>query len=204
VAPSGADLGHGEHTYGGGEALDDGVQECTTGFSVNRAGGGYGVLTAAHCNGINQYRQEDGLVYGSSWVDEHVGRHGDLELHTTDHVEYDDFYSDFGRLRDVVGIEEINTSNQGDTVCKFGRDSGYGCSNIYRLFVCYYPDSREACGLVAMEGHITEGGDSGGPWFFGNEAWGVHSGAMNLDSRLRSAFTPVFWVDDEFGAFIRQ
>lgn len=206
VAPSGTDLGGGQHTYGGGEALDDGVRECTTGFSVNLAGGGTGILTAAHCEGINQYRQEDGLTYSMPFVDEHIGNHGDLELHTSTHVEYDDFYSDFGVLRDVSGIKEINTSNQGDFVCVFGRFGGRDCSNIYRLFVCYFPaEGRpEACGLALMEDEITESGDSGGPWYNGNEAWGVHSGRMSFNFRTRSVFTPVFWVDDEFGAFVRQ
>jgi streptogrisin C len=34
------------------------------------------------------------------------------------------------------------------------------------------------CNLVQMATHLTAGGDSGGPWFSGNTAYGVHRGFM--------------------------
>lgn len=205
VAAPGTELGVGEHTYGGGEALDDGFRECTTAFTVNLAGGGTGVLTAAHCNGINQYRQNDGLTYSMPWLDEHVGTYGDMEIHSSTHIEPDDYYADFNMLRDVSGISPITAYNVGDWICKFGRTTGRDCSSeIYSLWICYYPDHRQACNLVAVDEHITAGGDSGGPWYWGNTAWGIHSGRASIGGTMRSVWTPTFWVDNEFGATVRQ
>lgn len=46
---------------------------------------------------------------------------------------------------------------------------------------------------------ITEPGDSGGPWFLGTTAYGIHSGRARVWFRLRSVFTPVALLREGLG-----
>lgn len=187
-------LGKGEHTYGGGEALDDGNRECTTGFTVDLDSGDTGVVVAAHCSGINGYDDPFDSPYSMPWVDEHVGSYGDIELHTSTHLEPAEFYDSSSNRRDVYDVAATYDFGIGDWVCVYGRTSGYDCEQIYDVSVSYYPDSRRAYNMIAVESHITSGGDSGGPWFLGNTAYGVHSGVAKVDGVNRSVFTPSFNV----------
>ena len=69
-----------EHTRGGAWVRDDGVRECTSGFSVETAGGTRGVTTAGHCTGIDEYEQpSDGprlLADPPAAARRHLGRRG--------------------------------------------------------------------------------------------------------------------------------
>lgn len=57
-------------------------------------------------------------------------------------------------------------------------------------------------GLVAMHNHVTDGGDSGGSWFDGTKAYGIHFGGYAGIGfplwKKRSLFTPAHHIDDAF------
>lgn len=53
-----------EHAFGGNWVRDDGVDECTSGWSVEDVYGVTGVTTAGHCDGINEI-DEPGAGYGT-------------------------------------------------------------------------------------------------------------------------------------------
>lgn len=208
VAPAGYEaLFFPEHTYGGGIAQDDGVYECTTGFTVNFNSGGTGVVTAGHCHGINQYKPEFSGAYSMPWKSEHQGFYGDFEFHTSTHIEPDDFYANFSVLRDVVSTATEASINQGDPVCVFGRTSGLDCTTEVEVTYRCEPvigGGPDICHLVVVDEHVTQGKDSGGPWFWNQQAIGVHAGEVVLYSDTASAFSPVWLIPEQHGATIRK
>lgn len=42
-----------------------------------------------------------------------------------------------------------------------------------------------------MHNREADSGDSGGPWFYGNTAYGIHSGYKSIWGFTRDVFTPV-------------
>jgi streptogrisin C len=187
-----------EHTRGGAKTpWDGGSTYCTTAFSVAK-NGTYGFATAGHCQNDRSYRQpENGLTYNAPYQAQHRGDWGDFQWHTTPHVEYAEFYTTSTGHRDVLGYD--GSIAEGDYVCKYGRTSGYGCGYVKDSSVSSTFDGITHRRLVAMRGYITEGGDSGGPWFLVNDAMGVHSGWVTLDGARRSTFSRIVYADEALG-----
>ncbi len=74
----------------------------------------------------------------------------------------------------------------GSQVCKQGKTTGYTCGTISTISYC----ASGACTWVRVAGNgtnLSEGGDSGGPWFSGNTAYGSHTYGIGNDS----AYMPV-------------
>lgn len=177
-----------QHSRGGNWLRDDGVRECTSGWSVSRPNGD-GIVTAAHCTGLNEFEQPGITPYGMTFRDQERGSGGDVEYHTTTHVEYAEFYSNATTIRNVNGIR-TTSSMDGNSVCVYGRSSNTrSCSHtVTAVGVTVIDDDGFTIGNLAQTDDITTiGGDSGGGWSFGNTAWGVHHG-VSSDSSL---FTPV-------------
>jgi hypothetical protein len=87
---------------------------------------------------------------------------------------FDDFWSGSTsayavNLRDVSGV---GTPVAGQSLCKNGITSYKTCEDVYQLNHC----KDGACHLVAMHRRHAAPGDSGGPWFWGNTAYGLHQG----------------------------
>ena len=94
-----------EHTRGGARVLDDGTFECTSGFTVRSTTGVSGVLTAGHCNGINQYQQpSNGLVYRLTHQSQHISTFGDVEWKTSPHIEPAEFFARANEIRQVNSV----------------------------------------------------------------------------------------------------
>ncbi|MEI3614887.1 hypothetical protein [Pseudogracilibacillus sp. SO30301A] len=53
--------------------------------------------------------------------------------------------------------------------------------------------------MTAVSRHITSGGDSGGPWFYGGTAYGIHSGYQTISNVKRSQFTPAVNMQNTVG-----
>lgn len=191
-----------EHHYGG--ALTSGADGCTTGFTIFEVGTDTtGVLTAGHCdsrsggNPSRWYIPPDGSPWSNmSWQDGHRGAWGDFEWHTaTGHDEFDDFYVGNTTLRDVGGY--VSSIYEGSYFCKYGRTTSFGCDNVYRTSVSITDeDGFDIERLVATEDHITDGGDSGGPWFSNNDAVGIHHGYYTSWFEERSLFSRIVYADN--------
>ncbi|MGH3734749.1 MAG: S1 family peptidase [Micromonosporaceae bacterium] len=187
-----------EHTRGGARTPGDSGGLCTTGFSVAR-NGVYGFVTAGHCANARDYQepQSGGLRYDAPYRAQHRGDWGDFQWHTTSHAEYAEFYTSDTGYRPVNGYD--GSISTGDYVCKYGRTTGYGCSDVYRVNVTVTVDGFTYRRLVAVEDYITSGGDSGGPWFLVYDATGVHKGYTTIWFSKRSIFSPIFYIDDALG-----
>jgi hypothetical protein len=188
-----------QHSRGGNWLLDDGVRECTSGWTVGfRSLLGAlisGIITAGHCDGLNQFEQPGITPYRMILSRRVRDARGDVALYSTSHEELAEFYSSDGIIRDVTSIRTTNTM-VGNYVCVYGRASHTRtCDHIVQAVgVTVLADGIVSVGNLARASNAsTMGGDSGGRWSWANTAWGVHHGR---DSSGNSYFTPVQEAQD--------
>jgi hypothetical protein len=113
---------------------------------------------------------------------------GDVEWYTTVNLERDDFYRDANNLSDVGGLRVTNTMVN-NTVCYYGRKSNLRtCDHtVEAVFVNVLAEGNVPVGeLARTTNNDTVKGDSGGPWFVSNIAWGITHG---FDANGKSYFT---------------
>jgi hypothetical protein len=85
----------------------------------------------------------------------------------------------------------------GSSVCKYGHTTGYTCGTIDTTSLC----NNGSCTYVRVSGgsvNLSEGGDSGGPWFFGNTAYGTHCIGMGNDA----GYMPVDYINQGLGVSV--
>jgi hypothetical protein len=186
---------NGEHV--GGEALNDG--DCTSGFSVVNGAGVTGVSTAGHCANA-QTDDNAALVFKAG----HEGQQGDFQWHTGGQLEPDDFYSGAVDVSEVKRRDVAATGAPvvGATLCKNGAVGFKDCGEVIQLNVCHF----EVCNLVQMDARRATGGDSGGPVFLGNTAYGLHRG-WRYDPVFpfdRDLFSRADRIDNALGVSIRD
>lgn len=149
---------------------------CTSGFTVFR-GATRGVLTAGHCPNSNTY------VSGSSsitkFVAGHRGSYGDFQWHSTpDSTSHNIRINSSGRTRAILrqAIAAVGTS-----VCNYGKSRARSsCTTVSSQAVCATDQNGyRLCRLVRTNGAFTNPGDSGGPWYSGNRAYGIHFGKVS-------------------------
>jgi streptogrisin C len=187
-----------ETAFGGMTLLDGGFLECTSGWTVQVEGGlTRGISGAGHCVGVDQVAHASpSHNHPTTFKQQHEGQWGDVEWYTTNVGEPDDFYADDSLIRDVSSVEPIANLSIGEPVCVYGRASFTRDCSLDVL------DPSIECGnlnrIVQMNGDTQIGGDSGGPWYFGNEAYGGHFGnCFGLDS-----FTLASNFDEALGVFV--
>jgi hypothetical protein len=118
------------------------------------------------------------------WDRSGKGNHGDLAWYRGGNFHNASawFYHDWNSIRQVTAV---GTARIGNTACNFGRATGGGGDKC-RIVVSLNRCEGGYCGLTVMSGYINAVTDSGGPWFFGGTAYGIHHGRQG-----GSAFTPV-------------
>ncbi|AOE49420.1 chymotrypsin family serine protease [Kangiella sediminilitoris] len=162
---------------------------------------GDGIVTAAHCTGLNQFEESTSSIYGMTWRSEERGN-GDAEYHTTSHIEPAEFYATSASIRDVNSIKSTIFMFPGSSVCEYGRSSNTRTCNhdvIATGVTATFTDGVTVKNLVRVTGDNSIGGDSGGGWSWNNKAWGVHSGSNGTTS----LFTPVQRVQKELNVTIK-
>lgn len=154
----------------GGRHLSNG---CTSAFNVRDGSGRKGFLTAAHCgNGVS----------GNAFVAEREAAGVDVQLHRASSVTNRIRYTTGGATRI---ISNWSYPRSGASACNYGSATGNKCTTIYSNDVCW---PGLGCGFYATNEGVTSGGDSGGPWYSGSSAFGVHKGTMWLFGN-KSVFT---------------
>ena len=155
------------HHYGG-EAL---VPTCTTGFGTKTGAGDRGISTAGHCQN-SQTDDDDDLTF----EEEHEGGYGDFQWHSGPDTHSDDFYSGSNTETEVYkrDVTDIGSPVVGQTLCRNGKMSHKDCQQVRKLNYCV----GVVCSLVQMGEHLSTGGDSGGPVFYGGKAYGIHKGMV--------------------------
>jgi streptogrisin C len=168
---------HTQAIWGGMVAQSNQTWRCTGGFTITRSGTpSKGVATAGHCAGITHMLDpRNGNRTAVTLGDEYAGAWGDVEWYWSSVAENDDFFADTWDIRDVSSWEPASSISLNESICNFGWGGMvvHDCSAKVK-------DVSELCGIygrmVVMDRIVTEVGDSGGPWFFNNRAFGIHSG----------------------------
>lgn len=194
-------------SFGGMLVTVSGNGNSTSGFSVvHTASGATGVTTAGHApnagsNGI--VHPGHNVSHTLTFQAEHRGQWGDIQWHTTNYAEPDDFYLNEFTIQDVVGIEARANISLNEVVCQYGRFSNdLDCSLV--VF-----DVSEACTingvfndrLVLMNGITSTFGDSGGPWSYGGRAYGSQKGWCV--SQTKDAWSVADLFDEALGVTVR-
>ena len=187
-------MGGAESNIRGGTHL----RTCTAGFVLENSNGERNISTAGHCSN-NQTLRDGNIRITLTFEDEHEGRWGDLQRHSVPagHILINSIrYNSSGRRSRL--ITSTGVPMEGQVLLNYGRATGYKADWVYRGVV----NAGIAEHLVAMFSHTTQGGDSGGPWFHGNTAYGIHygsnTGIERPASKRRSLFTPVHHIEDAF------
>lgn len=169
---------------------------CTAGFTVRNNGSGRGISTAHHCGGKERtYRNHSGDG-GSTTVtrkSSHKGKYGDLARYSVGNkTATRTFYYANNKKRYATAV---SSPRVGMAVCNFGKTTGHKCDTVYKLNT-----ARDGYkGMTAVSRHITDKGDSGGPWFYGATAYGIHSGYQTISKIRRSQFSPAVNMQNAVG-----
>ncbi|MEV3981801.1 hypothetical protein [Nonomuraea sp. NPDC049758] len=173
---------------------------CTTGFNIINQNypsdpDQRRMTTAQHCGDVSTLYKNHPVhgntgtlsdyVAGSSTYDIASWNRGTFTLTRT-------FYFNLDQTRYVYYIG--TNPAVGQNICNFGWASHVAqCGNISQVNNNQYPNER---GLIVMDRAISIQGDSGGPWYKGNTAWGITMGTVGG----KSAFTPAYLIPSALGA----
>ena len=165
---------------------------CTTGFVVTN-GEMNAITTAAHCPDQLSYVALDG---SSSPILPMIGSWGlgyrDVQINGSADSPLPLFYSNrgAGSQRQVETWRSVAGTRAGEFVCHYGESSGYSCATVE---LTDYAPPGTLCGgpcsptWVTVKGPACITGDSGGPVFSGNVAFGIAKG-INRDEAGRCLF----------------
>jgi len=185
----------------GGEDMTGGGHVCTAGFTVSNSYGIDGISTAAHCpeSGNPPTMTWNGLVSVFLYA-QHQGSWGDVQwLVNSSAVFVDDFLADTTDYRDVAGVAY---PVEGQTLFRYGITTGRQHDTVAHNNVCNY--GMGACHLTEMSHMYGQGGDSGGPWYFGNTAYGIHEGYVWVPFHYADVFTPASYFLTAIGVQVKS
>ncbi len=186
--------GRAASTNRGGVAMSS----CTSGFTV-RGSSATGILTAGHCGDPQSYATTPGGTpsYTAPFITQSWTSNSDLQWHTTpSHTDYASFYGSSSSTPTARTGTGVAYSGQG--LCHRGKTSGYSCG--YVTSTAFAPTWSGACGsssctasFVRVDGVALAnlGGDSGGPWFSGGYAYGIHMGGLIGEVAAWAVYTPI-------------
>lgn len=184
--------------FDGGRAM----RTCTSGFAARHSTTQtYGIITAGHCSASQS-------MHGVQlpWVTGYKGTTADAQFHRIPSGSGHQLRSDYlcrqpWLLVCTVQAIEAWSAMLGDFVCHTGMRSGSSCGTVINIY--YRPTNAGACyadefntpadcaaRFVRVHGSSLKSckGDSGGPWFRRNTAYGIHKGS---DSGNKCAKTGV-------------
>lgn len=152
--------------------------DCTSGFSVVNSSGVKGILTAAHCWDEMSYNGTDLPYNGSAF-----GGPCDVQWHLAPGFDVRNLAYDGTNNRYIFSTKHRDNQALNEYVCKYGWASGYTCG--YIIDKNYNPGGVMNSTLIRVHHdgvNLSSGGDSGGPWFNLNTAYGLHVGEIGDDA----------------------
>ncbi|HEV2596145.1 MAG TPA: hypothetical protein VGU01_13190 [Sphingomicrobium sp.] len=160
---------------------------CTTAFVVTN-GETNAITTAAHCPDELTYVERDGSKVTLPMIGSWGAGYQDVQINGSADSREPLFYSNrgAGTLRRLVSWRNIASTRPGDFVCHYGESSGYSCATVE---LTDYAPPGELCGgpcsptWVTVSGPNCIPGDSGGPVFSGEVAFGISKGVNREQGR---------------------
>ncbi|HEX2095337.1 MAG TPA: hypothetical protein VHG28_23275 [Longimicrobiaceae bacterium] len=153
------------------------LSPCTSGFAVRNASGTKGITTAGHCSNTVSYNGT-ALPFQS----EAHGTYYDVQWHTAPGFTVRNLLYDGLGTRSITATWGRTSQNVGDYVCHYGKTTGYGCGTIVDKSYTRstVPNSTATWIRVHEDGvDLSSPGDSGGPWFLSNYAYGIMGCEIN-------------------------
>ena len=173
-----------EALFHGGQS----ISTCTLGFSVRNSSGTRGVTTAAHCSNSQAWNGRSLQFRSERYRDNY-----DIQWHTSSGDTVSNRFESGRGTRRCTATRSRSRQSVGNYVCKNGKTTGYRCGYIQsKSFAPSYVPSVNST-FIYVDGrstNLSEGGDSGGPWFNGGTAFGTHSGGAGNDS----VYMPINYV----------
>lgn len=191
----------------------EGGKRCTSGFQATRNGGSV-VLTAGHCAKKGSTIAHVSVPWGTMAVslfsgEYDAGYYSQLSTWTPTNAVY---YSDTTKWYTIAGV---NPSDMvGDGLCRTGITTNARCGQITHLNVTI-KDNKTGTTLTAQTrtNICALPGDSGGPYVFAREAYGMASmgggysydigGQPHCSSSSFSTYTPLAKVQTKLGVKVR-
>lgn len=170
--------------FDGGRDLDG----CTGAFPVKRKlGTELGIFTAGHCPGTGSYDGTANAFFSPYIYSIYTGPGSGGGDFRWNHSKYLlSGTTNIGSSRRTFTSHA--TASVGASICGYGKSTGYKCQTVEACGLSSsstVPDNGATYsvgGLCRTVDQVTAGGDSGGPWFFGNTAYGIHHGSNSLGS----------------------
>lgn len=193
------------------------LSTCTAGYTVVDGNGLRGITTAAHCrpgptsdDNRPQYYGSTALRLATEWW----SGAQDFQWHTSPSLTFqpwarDDEPNSGGTryYREIYDVANRPDQPFNALVCKYGKGSGHTCG--YIVDKSYNPRGfsprNNSRTFIRVDGRgldLSTGGDSGGPWYVGHQAMGLHKGGLSdgdsvymainyvTDTSLRLLFAP--------------
>jgi streptogrisin C len=162
-------------------------QRCTTGFVVTN-GEINAITTAAHCPDNLTYIDNDGNSTDLPMIGSWGAAYRDVQINGSPDSPQALFYANrgAGSLRSLATWRNVASTRAGDFVCHYGESSGYSCALVQ---LTDYAPPGALCGgpceptWVTVDGPSCIPGDSGGPVFSGEVAFGIAKGVNRSGER---------------------
>ena len=174
------------------------LRTCTSGFSV-KEGITKGITTAGHCSNTQSYGGNNLPFQSQNWAGSY-----DIQWHTapgytvTNKIRW---CSD-GTTRDITATKSRSSQAIGNYVCKYGMTSHYTCGYISsKNFMHQGQATYIRVDNTAGYDDLSSGGDSGGPWFLCNTAYGTHVGSPGDDPN-DAVYMAVNYVESGLGVSV--
>jgi hypothetical protein len=167
--------------YGGRSLV--GLYNCTSGFAVKDNTGCKGITTAGHADDFLLF-----YIFSLPWQNELRGGSYDVEWHTCPLLTVVNKFQNWedGSTLDVTATQTRSFQLIGETVSKYGDTTHYTAGTIYAkdAYVSVPNCLPTWIKVYNAFGYadLSAGGDSGGPWFRGNTAYGIHQGGDDLNN----------------------
>jgi streptogrisin C len=153
---------------------------CTTAFVITN-GETNAITTAAHCPDELTYVDRDGTSVVLPMIGSWGAAYRDVQINGSAQSPEPLFYSNrgAGTLRQLVSWRNVASTRAGDFICHYGESSGYSCATVE---LTDYAPPGDLCGgpcfptWVTVKGPSCVPGDSGGPVFSGEIAFGIAKG----------------------------
>jgi hypothetical protein len=187
----------------GVHAADGKRYACTTGFAVTD-GTRTGIATAAHCPDEVEYRDADGSTIALPFAGQWGARTQDVQVNLGP-VDQPLFHADRGdgSLRRLAAARSRLSTRAGEWLCHYGESSGYSCAEVELV---HFAPPGQLCGGACAPTWVTvrtndcRSGDSGGPVFSGDIAFGITKGGSggrnsrcNFYFYMSTDFLPAPW-----------
>jgi len=153
---------------------------CTTAFVITN-GESNAITTAAHCPDELTYVDRDGANVTLPMIGSWGAAYRDVQINGSPDSPDALFFSNrgAGSLRRLASWRNAASTRAGDFVCHYGESSGYSCATVE---LTDYAPPGDLCGgpcfptWVTVKGPNCVAGDSGGPVFSGDVAFGIAKG----------------------------